>query len=167
MPPKIDAAALVRAHQAGVWRYLRFLGCPPGEADDLAQETFLAVLRRPFDDFAFASTAGYLRRVARNLFLKQRRRDARAPALAEVEELEREFDRWCGDDGGDRYLEALRGCLQHLDERARAALDRHYREGASRTAIAQSLQMSEDGIKSLMRRARAALRACVEKKVQE
>lgn len=38
-----DMAGLVRAHQAGVWRYLRFLGCHPDEADDLTQETFLAL----------------------------------------------------------------------------------------------------------------------------
>jgi len=38
-----EMAALVRAHQAGVWRYLRFLGCEPSEADDLVQETFLDV----------------------------------------------------------------------------------------------------------------------------
>ena len=167
MPPQIDAAALVQAHQAGVWRYLRFLGCSTAEAEDLAQETFLAVLRRPFDDFAFASTAGYLRRVARNLFLKQRARDARAPVLADVEALDAQFDRWCGDDGGERYLAALRGCLDALDAPARAALDRHYRDGASRAELARSLAMTEDGIKSMLRRARASLRACVERKVQE
>jgi RNA polymerase sigma-70 factor (ECF subfamily) len=167
MPPQLDAAALVQAHQAGVWRYLRCLGCSAVEAEDLAQETFLAVLRRPFDDFAFASTAGYLRRVARNLFLKQRARAARGPALAEVEALDATFDRWCGDDGGGRYLEALRACLATLDAAARSALERHYRDGASRAELARALRMSEDGIKSMMRRARASLRACVERKVQE
>ena len=42
-------ADLVRQHQAGVWRYLRFLGCDRPLADDLTQETFLAVLETPFD----------------------------------------------------------------------------------------------------------------------
>ena len=41
---------LARRHQAGVWRYLRLLGCAPDLADDLVQETFLQVLRRPFVD---------------------------------------------------------------------------------------------------------------------
>ena len=27
-------------HQAGVWRYLRYVGCEPPEADDLTQDTF-------------------------------------------------------------------------------------------------------------------------------
>ena len=42
--------ALVRRHQVGVWRYLRFLGCPPELADDLAQDTFLALMRHPPED---------------------------------------------------------------------------------------------------------------------
>ena len=46
----LDVARLVREHQAGVWRYLRVLGCPATEAEDLTQETFLAVLTRPFHD---------------------------------------------------------------------------------------------------------------------
>ena len=32
---------LIRRHQSGVWRYLRFLGCPPELADDLTQEAKL------------------------------------------------------------------------------------------------------------------------------
>ncbi len=41
-----DFAGLVRTHQVGVWRYVRFLGAEAAEADDLTQETFLA-LRAP------------------------------------------------------------------------------------------------------------------------
>ena len=29
-----DFAGVVRTHQAGVWRYVRFLGAEPSEADD-------------------------------------------------------------------------------------------------------------------------------------
>ncbi|HEX7449919.1 MAG TPA: sigma factor, partial [Pirellulales bacterium] len=60
-----DAARLIEEHQAGVWRYLRVLGCNAAEAEDLTQDTFLAVLEKPFHDYQRAATAAYLRQVAR------------------------------------------------------------------------------------------------------
>ena len=65
---------LIRQHQAGVWRYLRFLGAAPALADDLTQETFLEILRRAPVDRGAAALGGWLRATARNLFLAQRRR---------------------------------------------------------------------------------------------
>ena len=56
-------AQIVKEHQAGVWRYLRALGCDSQQADDFTQETFLKVLTKPFDDYNPAATAAYLRRV--------------------------------------------------------------------------------------------------------
>lgn len=64
----------VRRHQAGVWHYLRLLGADPEAADDLAQETFLVMLRKGFVAKAPEATACYLRRTARFLFLEHRRR---------------------------------------------------------------------------------------------
>ena len=52
-----DLAGMIRQHQAGVWRYLRVLGCDSAGADDLTQETFLAVLQKPFQDYNPAATA--------------------------------------------------------------------------------------------------------------
>jgi hypothetical protein len=41
-------AELVRSHQQAVWRWLRSLGCPPAEADDLTAETFVVAHRKHF-----------------------------------------------------------------------------------------------------------------------
>ena len=75
-----DFAAVVREHQAGVWRYLRFLGADQTEADDLTQETFLALLRAhekgSFSYQGSEATWGYLRQVARNQLLQRRRKQA-------------------------------------------------------------------------------------------
>ncbi len=68
-----DPERIIRDHQSGVWRYLRSLGCDLPLAEDLTQETFLAVLQKPFDDYHPAATAAYLRRVARNLLMTYRR----------------------------------------------------------------------------------------------
>jgi RNA polymerase sigma-70 factor (ECF subfamily) len=69
-----DPARLVERHQSGVWRYLRALGCDPVLAEDLTQDTFLAVLRQPFEEYSEAATAAYLRRTARNLYVNSHRR---------------------------------------------------------------------------------------------
>ena len=60
-----ELAALVDQHQADVWRYLRYLGAEASDADDLTQETFLAVSRSKFEQRTPAETAGYLRTAAR------------------------------------------------------------------------------------------------------
>jgi RNA polymerase sigma-70 factor (ECF subfamily) len=155
-------ARLVREHQAGVWRYLRVLGCPAAEAEDLTQETFLAVLTKPFHDYNRQATAAYLRQVARNLFISSRRR---AVAVAELDEAEAAWLRWAIKDDGQELMEALHACLQKLTERARQALDMRFGRQAARAEIAATLGLSEDGAKNLLQRAKQQLRACVEKAV--
>src|SRR5262245_43445502 len=63
---KVDLAALMEAHQAGVWRFLRVLGADVALADDLTQETFLSVYRAGFEDRGEKSTRAYLRTVAKH-----------------------------------------------------------------------------------------------------
>src|SRR5882757_11011622 len=72
-----DLASLVQKHQTGVWRYVRFLGADTTEADDLTQETFLALARAQFVERDERQTAGYLRVVARNQLMALRRKQNR------------------------------------------------------------------------------------------
>lgn len=162
-PHRHDPALLVRAHQAGVWRYLRLLGAPVQLADDLTQETFLSVLQRPFEDRGPAATGAYLRVVARNLFLKDRRAEARRPPTIELDQLDAAFTRRCGEDGGEEYLSRLSHCLGLLQPRVRQALALHYSERLGREEIGRRLGLGGDGVKSLLRRARATLRECIER----
>ena len=81
---RLTPAELVRRHQAAVWRYLRFLGCDPAQADDLTQETFLAVLEKPFEQRCDTATAAYLRTVARNRFLAVMRKERNGPTAADL-----------------------------------------------------------------------------------
>ncbi len=64
-------------------------------------------------------------------------------------------------DGFD-YVEALQKCLAKLQGQQRRVLDMFYGEAFSRIQIAEAMNMSEDGIKSLLRRVRTALRNCVQ-----
>jgi RNA polymerase sigma-70 factor (ECF subfamily) len=158
----LDVARLVREHQAGVWRYLRVLGCPAAEAEDLTQETFLAVLTKPFHDYNRQATAAYLRQVARNLFISGRRR---AVAVAELDEAEAAWLQWAVKDDGQELMDALQACLQKLTDRARQALDLRFGRQSPRAEIAAALGLSEDGAKNLMQRAKQQLRACIEKAI--
>jgi len=161
-----DLGDLVRQHQAGVWRYLRFLGCDVAESDDLVQETFLAVAKKPFEVRTRRESAAYLRTVARNLLLGQVRKRGRRPVEVDLEAVEIVWAAAAGDSGLDDYLEALSGCLQSaLGDEARRAIDLQYGQSASRIEIAERLNMTAEGVKTLLRRARASLRKCVERKL--
>ena len=70
-------------------------------------------------------------------------------------------------DGGNERLSALDDCLAQLEGRAKQAIDLSYRENNSRAAIATKLEMTEDGIKSLLRRTREILRQCIERKLNQ
>lgn len=162
----IDLAALMREHQAGVWRYLRALGAEPNLADDITQETFLAVYRKPFEQRSRGQTIAYLRIVAKNLFLKSRRKAGREVAVAELEHVEAEWTDLVGKEDGAELVTALKECLGQLDEKPKQALDLQYKEGKQRIEIADAMGMTDDGIKTLLRRTKARLKKCMELRVK-
>ena len=161
-----DAARLIEQHQAGIWRYLRALGCDPSLAEDLTQETFLTVLKKPVDDYNAAATAAYLRRVAHNLFITVQRRAGRVTAVENVEEFDKTWSSWVGEDNGEELLLALRDCFQQLTERARLALEMRFKRRESRASIAMALEITEHGAKNLMQRDKKQLRICIEGKIK-
>lgn len=165
-PPTADLAALVAEHQATVWRYLRFLGASPADAEDLTQETFLAVARATFDQRSPAETAAYLRTVARHQLLMSRRKQSRQVSTVELDAADAVWNATVGSGGMDAYLDALGDCVEQLDGRARQAIDQFYAERRGRDEIAQNLQMKPEGVKTLLRRTRDILKQCVERRLK-
>ncbi len=160
-----DPERLVQTHQAGVWRYLRSLGCSTAQADDLTQETFLAVLKRPFQEINETATAAYLRRTAYHAFVSMQRRSGRVQSVENIEEFDQAWEEWMARDDAEELLGHLRTCLQQLTNRARQALEMRFAKKATRSEIANSLAMSEHGAKNLMQRAKHKLRDCIERKL--
>lgn len=160
------AAELVARHQAGVWRYLRVLGCDNSTADDLTQETFLAVLKRDqLVHLSDAATAAYLRRTAKNLYISLQRRSGRVHSVADTRILDQVWSRWAGADlDSDDLIAVLRKCFEQLTPRAQRSLYLRYHTKKSRTEIGEELGITEHGAKNLMQRAKGQLRQCVEKK---
>lgn len=160
--------ALVRRHQPSIWRYLRFLGASPALADDLTQEAFLALLRHPPEDRGDAATAGWLRTVARRSFSQSRasrRRGLEFASESAIEQAWLEAEGAAGDPA-DPYGDALRHCLEGLSPRARRAVDLRYGDNASRDAMALALELTAEGVKTLLRRTRDALQSCIETRLR-
>ncbi len=165
---------IIRTHQAMVYRYLRFMGAAPDVAEDVAQETFLATYRSgsvPLEDAAVENgrCAAWLRGVARNQLLMYFRKARSNPVSSDPVVLEQALDQadqvWHAEllrsgDGFD-YHEALQACLGALQGTQRKVLDMFYAEEYSRAQIGEALNMSEDGVKSFLRRVRTSLRKCV------
>ncbi len=164
--------ALVRTHQAEVFRYVRYLGAEASVAEDLVQETFLAAFRSPNPPEALevCRQAAWLRGIARNLFLMHCRRLRQSPVRVDSDYLERAETFWSTEflragDGFD-YLKALRSCLPQLADKPRRLLDLHYAQQKSRAELARLFAMTEDGIKSSLRRVRAALADCIQQRLE-
>lgn len=163
-PPAAAAEANDPArHRTALWRYLRALGAAPGDADDLVQDALLVGCRTGLVPDA-AQARAFLRGVARNLWLQSRRwwhrRREREVAQA-VDEL------WLATadgDAGEELIARLRECLAGLQPRARQALELHYRDGLSWPLVAPRVGLKVNGTKTLVQRARQALRVCIERR---
>lgn len=160
---EIDPVSLVERHQTGLWRYLRGLGCDDALADDLVQDTFLKIIQKPFDYFDENTTAAYLRRIAHNLFISTQRRAGKVVAVEDIQKFERVWVELISDRDGQDYLDALRECFGKLGERSRWALEMRFRSRMTRTKIAENLEITENGAKNLMQRAKTRLKECVER----
>jgi len=162
----INLASIINEHQADVWRYLRYLGAEPTDADDLTQEAFLALSRSVFEERGSKQTAAYLRTVARNQLLMLRRRQGRQIDTVGLEAAEQVWAEAVDDTGMAAILMTLADCLKTVDGRARQAIDLFYRDRLGRKEIAKTLQIKPEGVKTLLRRTRDALRDCIQRKTQ-
>lgn len=156
---------LVRDHQTMVWRYLRFLGCTDDDARDLTQDTFLAVIDKTVHRFGDAGARAYLRKVARNAFVRFLQRTSRQPRV-DLDIAEAAYEWYRGDDEGETMRDALVNCLDTLSAQARRALELRFVDRFTRGAIAAELGLGEHGAKSLLQRSYARLRACIERRLR-
>lgn len=174
-PAELELVA--REHQAEIYRYLRYLGADSLLAEELVQETLLAAFngsaKGELAEWTPGRRAAWLRGVARNLWLIHLRRKSRRKETPDTDLVVRKVEEseqvWTGiflrDNDGFDYLEALRGCMESLNARQRDVIQGFYADGKSREALAGDVGMTVDGIKTLLRRVRAALAECVQSKI--
>jgi len=155
----------VKCHQGSVRGFLSFMGCGRDRLDDLVQDVFLSFLAANFEDRGEKATRAFLRRIARNLYLKALERERRQPKMLNPELLESAWVEFESDDAGDGYLDALRVCLGGLRGRALEVLRLRYAESIQLIPLAARLGLSESGVKSILVRTKGKLRDCVDRRV--
>ena len=158
---------LAREHADMLVSYLRSMTAGREVAEDLFQETMLVAWRR-LGEYDRARPFGpWLRGIAANLVLAQRRKAARAflncePAvLAALEEEYRALERQPGDSFAER-MERLSACMEKLPPLLREAVDLVYGRGLSVQALGTALQAAEEAVKKRVQRARQMLARCVQ-----
>lgn len=164
---------LVEAHQAELFRYLRFIGADYSVAEDMVQEAFLKAFQAkasPGLDDVNARRA-WLRRIAHNGFIDHCRRSSRSPVNFSSEQAEVAEAFWKSDfiqhDEGFGCMEALESCLGKLSEKQRSLIDAFYAARHSREKIAESMGISSDGVKMALRRTRDALGKCIQQQLSK
>ncbi len=151
-------------HAALVWRIAyRMLG-DATEAEDIAQESLLKLWNHA-DRWqeGGGGIAPWLKKVTVNQCLDRLRRKRFA---SDEEVPEREDDSPLA----DRQIEAVetgqavKDCIESLPDRQRAAVILTYYEEQPNQGAAESLEMQLKAFESLLFRARASLKGCVERK---
>ena len=143
-----------------LWAYLTSAGGDPALAEDLAQESYLRVLRAEGAPCDPLHLRGYLFRTATNLLRDHRRWRRRRP---EVAPEETPADPGPGEQLRDLDQSELRGDLRRflarLEPRARQLVWLAHVEGWSHADLAAALGLKEASVRVLLFRARQRLAA--------
>jgi RNA polymerase sigma-70 factor, ECF subfamily len=149
----VKSQVLFTAHRDAVYRYLcRVVG--QHDAPDLTQDVFLRVARSPVPNTSTDGERAWVFRIARNLALNHRRDAGRRPRTVDLVDVSRP--------AAQETSAAMKQAIEQL-----APLDRDVfllREvaGLSYDEIAISCEITPDGVRSRLHRARQQLRRVLE-----
>jgi RNA polymerase sigma-70 factor (ECF subfamily) len=162
---------LVREHQAGLRAYVRALGAQDAWVDDIAQEVFLVAYRRRAAFIEGADVGRWLRGIARNLVLNERRKEARRSRLLHESLADVLLDEAVDEDTArldvPRVLQAMRECVSALPPRHQELLHRRYAANENATLLGRAFGLGAAAVRQALVRSRATVKACVEGKLGE
>lgn len=171
--PDIDAPefiARLRAGDASAWTtaiqelgsdLLAFVKCRSyTNADDLCQTMWLKAWKSR-EGFVHGKLRAWIFSIARNLLIDEYRRQKNSPVSTAADAIDLASD---AIDEPDPRLDALRDCMNALDERCRKLIQRFYIENTSTSDLALELGIAEGTVGSGTSRCRQKLRDCIEKK---
>lgn len=146
---------LVRRHGSAVRGLLRRMGAQAAEADDTAQDAFLAAFERIAEFRGEGTFAGWVKRIAARQYLRRLQREKRLSAIA-AEDAAEDAEPPTGD--ADHRIdldEALRG----LSAAERLCVSMCYGAGLSHNEAAEALNLPLGTVKSHVKRGLEKLRA--------
>lgn len=154
---------VMKKYRPPVVAFLRQRGCSPEDAEDLAQEVFLQVVKDDlllrtdpalgkFRSFLLAVTQNVLHMELRKRYAAKRTPDEPPPPAEPVDRDETFDQAWVWNLVGEA-LERLKA--EHPNQHA--ALRMQTEEGLDRAAIAARLAMSEPDVRNALHRGRVAL----------
>lgn len=147
---------LVERHLPPVTRYASYVLRDAAQAEDVAQESFVRLMRKAPDwQGGGASVRTWLFRVALNLCIDHKRRRMAEP-LDTIEDMADTDD---GDiDHSIDLQRSVRTAISDLPERQQTAIILIHYEGFSGAEAAETLDISVEAVESLLARGRRALR---------
>jgi len=146
---------LVRRHGSGVRGLLRRMGAQASEADDTAQDAFLAAFERIAEFRGEGTFAGWVKKIAARQYLRRLQRDKRLTAFAQ-QDVEEEADVSAGD--ADHRID-LDEALKVLSASERVCVSMCYGAGLSHGEAAEALNLPLGTVKSHVKRGLEKLRA--------
>jgi RNA polymerase sigma-70 factor, ECF subfamily len=164
---------LAQEYRPMVLAYLRSLVADPNLAEDLAQETFLAAYQALPTFREDGNFGAWLRGIARNKVLMDRRTTARRRVVADsrviegMEEVYGALDRphpraetW------SLRLAVLRDCIDRLAQGLRSAVEHVYQRRQNLDEAASALGMSYEAVAKRLSRARTLLKECMTSRLE-
>jgi RNA polymerase sigma-70 factor (ECF subfamily) len=138
-------------------------------AEDLVQETLAIAHGKREHYFPEADFGAWLRAIARNVWMRERRAGARRPVPAEVIDDLADGLFAAGryrDEDWQREIEVLRGCVEELGETDRGLVSEHFGAGRRYAELAAAAGRTLSWVKVRMFRARKALADCVRRHLE-
>lgn len=146
---------LVDLYLAGIARFAQRLLSDAGEAEEVAQETFLRLWTQAASFEPRGKPKTWLYRIARNQCIDRLRK--RRDASVDADELQ-SADRPSGLFARKQTAEQVERALQALPERQRAAITLVHYEGLDGHEACEVLEVSTEALESLLARGRRSLR---------
>jgi len=164
-----EFATLVAETQASLRGFIRMLGARDSYVDDIAQEVYIVAFRR-FDTYdPEKSFLSWVRGIARNILLNERRKAARHQRIIN----ENLTDDLAQEESGEtvthalevsEFVAAMHECMGELSLYHEALLRRRYEEDKNASVLAEDFKMSPAAVRQALMKIRGFLQDCIETK---
>lgn len=173
MSPSDQFIVQVTRSQRRLYAFIRALVWDAGQADDILQETNLALWKKAHEFDAsreFMPWAMHFAKLQVMAWLKRQRAERRVRGWAIFnDQLVEQLAAEAADEENvfERRLFALASCLQKLPAVQRDLIARRYEPGATVNRMASLLRITPKALSDRLRRIRITLMMCVEKSLAE